>query len=115
MGFLYESSFLVFLIITVIGGGGAAYMAGRSGAKGWQPVWLLVVYMMIFGAGLRFLHFALYQETLTSGLYYVSQTAVVICFALLGYRITRVNQMTTKYPWLYEKTNPFSWRDKTKI
>ena len=113
MGFLYESSFLVFLIITVIGGGGAAFMAGRSAAKGWQPVWLLVVYMMIFGAGLRFLHFALYQETLTSGLYYLTQTAVVVVFALVGYRTTRVNQMTEKYPWLYEKTNLFGWRDKT--
>ncbi len=113
MGFLYENSFLVFLIITVIGGGGAAYMAGRSAAKGWQPVWLLVVYMMILGAGLRFLHFALYQETLTSGLYYITQTTVVVCFALLGYRMTRVNQMTEKYPWLYVKSGPFNWRDKT--
>ena len=113
MGFLYENSFLVFLIITVIGGGGAAFMAGRSATNSWQPVWLLVVYMMILGAGLRFLHFALYQETLTSGLYYMTQTAVVVCFALLGYRMTRVKQMTEKYPWLYQKTGPFGWRDKT--
>ena len=113
MSLLAEHSFWVFLILTVIGGGGAAFMAGRSNALGWQPIWQLVIYMMIFGAGLRFLHFALFEETLTSLYYYVVQTAVVIAFALLGYQLTRVNQMTQKYPWLYEKTSPFGWRDKT--
>jgi hypothetical protein len=101
------------LILTVVGGGGAAFMAGRATALGWQPVWQLVVYMMIFGAGLRFLHFALFQETLTSGYYYVVQTVVIVAFALLGYQMTRVNQMTEKYPWLYVKNGPFAWRDKT--
>ena len=113
MGFLYENSFLVFLMLTVIGGGGAAFMAGRSSALGWQPIWKLVVYMLILGVGLRFLHFALFKETLTSGLYYISQTAIVVGFALFGFQLTRVNQMTQKYPWLYEKSGPFSWRDKT--
>ncbi len=113
MSLLAESSFSVFFILTVIGGGGASFMAGRANALGWQPVWQLVVYMLIFGAELRFLHFALFEETLTSAYYYIVQTAVVICFALLGYRMTRVNQMSQKYPWLYEKTSPLSWRDKT--
>lgn len=113
MSLLAEHSFWVFVILTVIGGGGAAFMAGRSTALGWQPIWQLVVYMLIFGAGLRFLHFALFQETLTSGYYYVVQTAVVVAFSLIGYQMTRVNQMTEKYPWLYEKTSLFGWRDKT--
>jgi hypothetical protein len=113
MSLLAENSFFVFLILTVVGGGGAAFMAGRATALGWQPVWQLVVYMMIFGAGLRFLHFALFQETLTSGYYYVVQTVVIVAFALLGYQMTRVNQMTEKYPWLYVKNGPFAWRDKT--
>lgn len=112
MSLFAEHSFGVFFLLTVIIGGGAAFMAGRSSAQGWKPVWLLVVYMMIFGAGLRFLHFALFQDTLTSGLYYAIQTAIIIAFALLGYRMTRVNQMTQKYPWLYEKTNMLSWREK---
>ena len=111
MSLLYENNFWVFLILTVIGGGGAAFMAGRSSAQGWKPVWMLIVYMLILGAGLRFLHYALFHGTLTSGLYYVAQTAIVVAFALLGYRITRVNQMTEKYPWLYEKTGPLGWRE----
>ena len=113
MALLAEKSFLVFLILTVVGGGGAAFMAGRATALGWQPVWQLVIYMMIFGVGLRFLHFALFQETLGSAYYYIVQTAVIIALALLGFQMTRVNQMTEKYPWLYVKNGPFAWRDKT--
>ena len=36
----------------------------------------------------------------------------IIAAALLGYRTKRVSQMTTQYPWLYERTGLLSWRDK---
>ncbi len=107
-----EGNFWVFFILSVIGGGGASFMGGRSLALGWKPVWMLVLYMMIFGAGLRFLHFALFGETLTSFYYYAVQTLVILAFALLGYRMTRTSQMTTQYPWAYERTGPLSWRQK---
>jgi len=38
---------------------------------------------------------------------------VLIAFALLGYRIRRVNQMVTLYAWLFERAGPFAWRDRT--
>jgi hypothetical protein len=110
--FLIEGNSWVFLILTVIMGGGAAFMAGRSLAIGWKPIRMLIIYMMVFGAGLRFIHFALYQETLTSLLYYITQTLVIIGFALLGYRMTRTQQMTQQYPWMYEKIGPLTWRQK---
>ncbi len=110
--FLIEQSTWTFIILTVILGGGAAYLGGRSLALGWRPVGLMVAYMLIFGAGIRFLHFALFQAQLTSPLYYVSHTAVIMAFAFLGYRMTRTLQMTQKYPWLYEKTGALSWRQK---
>lgn len=77
MSLIYENSFWVFFVLTVVAGGGAAYMGGRSLALGWKPIWLLIVYMMIFGAGLRFIHFALFQETLSSVQYYVVQTLIL--------------------------------------
>ena len=110
--FLVEQNTWVFLVLTVILGGGAAYLGGRSLALGWKPVSLLVIYMLVFGAGIRFLHFALFQAQLSSLLYYVSHTAVIMAFALVGYRITRTQQMTQKYPWLYEKAGALSWRQK---
>lgn len=112
MSFFVEQNPWIFLILTVCLGGGAAYLGGRSLALGWKPMSLMFVYMLIFGAGIRFLHFALFQSQLTSLQYYVSHTAVLMAFAFLGYRITRTQQMTQKYPWLYEKAGPLSWRQK---
>ena len=112
MSFFVEQNPWIFLILTVILGGGAAFQAGRSLAQGWKSPWLLAVYMLIFGVGVRFLHFALFQSQLTSLHYYLSHTLVVMAFAFLGYRITMARQMTEKYPWLYERTSLLSWRQK---
>jgi hypothetical protein len=113
MGFIAEHSIWIFLVLTIIAGGGAAFMGGKSLALGWKPIWMLVVYMLIFGAGLRFIHFALFEDTLTSAYYYVIQTLFIIGFALLGYHYTRTSQMTQQYPWLFERTGPLSWRQKS--
>ena len=112
MDLITEGRPLIFLVLTVIMGGGAAFMAGRSLAGGWKPIWLLVCYMIPFAAGLRFLHFALFQQQLTSLFHLILTFAILAGFALLGYRTTRVNQMTDQYPWLYEKVSPFGWRNK---
>ena len=112
LAFLVEQNTWVFLFLTVILGGGAAFMAGRSLAGGWKPIWLLMAYMIPFTGGLRFLHYALFQAQLTSLLYFITHGVILVGLAVLGYRITRVNQMTEKYPWLYEKVSPFGWRDK---
>ncbi len=112
LSFFVEQSTWIFLILTVILAGGAALQAGRSLAQGWKSPWLLAIYMLIFGVGVRFLHFALFQSQLTSLQYYISHTLVVMAFAFVGYRITMAQQMTEKYPWLYERTSLLSWRQK---
>ena len=112
MDLITEGKPLVFLILTLVLGGGAAFMAGRSLAGGWKPIWLLMAYMVPFTAGLRFLHFALFQQQLTSLFQFVLTGVILAGIALVGYRITRVNQMTDQYPWLYEKVGPFGWRNK---
>jgi hypothetical protein len=113
MPLFVEQNVWIFLLLTVVLGGGAAFMAGRSMASGWKPVGLLLVYMVPFIAGVRFLHFALFQAQLTSFHYFVSHGVILVAFALLGYRMTRVSQMTSQYPWLYERSGPLSWRSKT--
>jgi hypothetical protein len=100
------------MFLTVIMGGGVALLAGRSLAKGWRPLWKLFLYMLPFTAALRFLHFALFGAELTSVQYFLSHGLVVTAFAFLGYRMQRTSQMTSQYPWLYERTSPFSWSDK---
>jgi len=101
-----------FWVFTVIMGGGAAYMAGQALAQGWKSILLLVFYMLLFTAGLRFLDYALFESELLSFKYYLSHGLIVMAIALLGYRLKRVSQMVTQYPWLYERSSPLGWRNK---
>jgi hypothetical protein len=112
MSLFLEGSLGVFLLLTVILGGGAAYLAGRSLAKDWRPLSSLILFMIPLGAGVRFLHFALFQHQLLSLTHYISHTLILMAFAVLGYRLKRVNQMITQYPWLYERSGALSWRQK---
>jgi FtsH-binding integral membrane protein len=102
----------VFLLITIIIGGGAAFMAGRSMARGWQPLAQLILFMVPLTAGVRFLHFALYQEELFSLSHFLISAVFLIACGVLGYRLKRADQMVTQYPWLYERSGPLSWRSK---
>ncbi len=112
MSFFVEQNPWIFLILTVILGGGAAFMAGRNLAQSWKSPWLLFVYMLIFTCGVRFLHFALFQNELTSLQYYISHGLVIQALAFLGFRLTMVKQMVEKYPFAYERTNLLGWRAK---
>ncbi len=112
MSFFVEQNPFIFLILTVLLGGGAAYMAGRSVAQGWKSPWLLFVYMLIFTCGVRFLHFALFQSELTSLQYYVSHGLIIQALAFFGFRSTMARQMAEKYPFAYERTSLVTWRAK---
>ena len=105
----------VFLVLTVVLGGGAAWMAGRGLALKWRPVWQLVIYMALLAAAVRFLHYALFGEVLLSLQHYLVAYAVILGMALLGFRMTRVRQMVTQYYWLYERAGPFAWRRKASV
>ena len=112
-GVLYEEpSFWLFALVTCVMGGWAAWMTGRAVAKTWGTVAQCVVYLMILGLAVRFIHFALFHGTLLSVHYYIVDTVVVGVIGLAGYRYTRVRQMTTQYRWLYERTGAFSWRER---
>jgi hypothetical protein len=112
MRFFIEDSPWIFLLMTIMLGGGAAFLAGRALASGWRPVWLLMLYMIPFTFGMRFLHFALFEATLSSMHYFLTDALIFVGCALLGYRTTQVSQMTSQYPWLYERSGPLSWRNK---
>ena len=112
MSLFTEGSFGVFLLLTVILGGGAAFLAGRSLAKDWRSLTSLLVFMLPLGAGVRFLHFALFQHPLFSFSHFITTTLILMAFAILGYRLKRVSQMITQYPWLYERSGLLTWRQK---
>jgi Domain of unknown function (DUF6867) len=110
---LYSTeSWLQILFVTGILGGGAAALAGRAIASTWRPYWYVIVYMLLLGAAVRFLHFALFQGDILAVTSYVTDAVYLVVVGSLSYRITRTNQMAGQYPWLYERTGPFSWRER---
>ena len=114
MGVIWENSLGVFIVMTCIIGGGAAMMTGRAMAITWRPLYVLIWYMVLLTCAVRFLHFALFEGTLLSFHFWLIDLVVLLISGLVGFRITRTNQMVTQYSWLYEKTGPFSWKEKTR-
>ena len=100
-GVLYEEDYVgLFLLVTVILGGGAAWLAGRAIAQTWRPWWNVLLYMLLLGAAVRFIHFALFDGTLLSLRFYAIDTLVAILFGLVGFRVTRSHQMARQYGFL---------------
>jgi hypothetical protein len=113
-GILYEeASIWQFFFVTCLLGGWAAWMTGRASAQTWRPVSSLVVFLLLLGIGVRFIHHALFDGTMFTAQYYVVDTIVLVIIGLLGYRYTRTNQMVTQYHWLYERASMLSWRAKS--
>jgi len=123
MGVIYEKSIWAFLFVTVIAGGGAAFMIGRAAAKGWNPFWQAAVQVLGLAAAVRFLHWGLFagatfeswrqaQGSLFSLHYYLVDATVLLLFAALGFRRQRTLQMLRQYGWLTVQTSPLSWRSR---
>jgi hypothetical protein len=105
-----ESSFGVFLLVTVVLGGGAATLAGRAIALTWRPWWQIVGYMLILGGAVRFFHFALFGGTLLSIHYYLVEVAICMALGCIGFRSARAAQMVRQYRWLNAPNGPLRWR-----
>ena len=110
--FFVEQNTWIFIILTCMLGGGAAFAAGRSLALSWRPYRLLFIYMLIFTCGIRFLHVALFESALTSLQYYISHGLVIQLCAFPGYRMTMARQMAEKYRFAFVRTRRHSRRGK---
>jgi hypothetical protein len=110
--FYEENSFGVFVLVSIILGGGAAFLAGRAVAATWRPLWQIIFYSLILGSAARFIHFALFDGTLLSLHYYAVDSAICLVSGLLGFRIARAAQMVTQYSWINAPHGPLGWRRK---
>ena len=113
MSWLSDDGPVVFLVLTVILGGGAAFLSGRGLARGWKPFWRVFFYMALLAAAVRFFHYALFDGDLLSLYYYLVTYAILVAAGCLGFRVMRTMQMVTQYRWLYVRTGPFTWRDRS--
>jgi hypothetical protein len=114
MDALYETETLLqVVLVTGVIGGGAAFLAGRAIAQTWRPFWNVLLYMAMLGAGVRFVHFALFEATLLSPASYAVDTLYLVAVGALAWRMTRAAQMATQYYWLYERAGPLTWRARS--
>ena len=109
---LFEAGILVFVFVTLLLVGFAAFMSGQALANTWRPVWQTIPYSLGLGALDRFLTWALFKGPLFALLPYVFDTAILFAVCLVAYRLTQARKMVTQYPWIYERTGPFGWREK---
>ncbi len=112
MAFFWENGLISFVMLTVVIGGGAAFMSGRAVAGQWKGVKLLMFYCLLLAFAIRFLHFALFDSILLSGKLLVIDLLVMLIMGFLAFRLTRVGQMVKQYPWLYQRAGLFWWREK---
>jgi len=102
----------VFVVLTLIIGGSAAFLSGRGLARGWRPLWRLFFYMALLAGAVRFFDYALFDGKLLSPYYYAATYLVLLAAGLLGFRSMRTTQMVTQYHWLYERTSPLTWKER---
>ncbi len=102
----------VIRLIVLLIGFWTAWRAGRAAAEGWSDYPIVIVYSLLLGVMMRFLHYALFQGPFISPFYYVIDVVLLLIFASIGFRMKRTNQMVNNYYWLYERTSAFSWKKK---
>jgi hypothetical protein len=105
-----DNGLFVFVLLTVLGAA-AAMASGRALAKTWSPAWLLIPYMAVLSIAVRFLHFSLFQEELSSLHYYLVTFVVMLAASWVSYKSMRATQMATQYSWSYEKAG-LNWRPR---
>lgn len=105
-----EGSIWVFVLVTVLLGGGAAWRVGRTVARAWRSMLVLPFYILMLGAAVRFIHYALFNGTLLSGWFFFVDYVVLLAVAMLGFRVTRAGQMSRQYRWAFDRAGPLGWK-----
>ena len=90
---------LIFLIVTVVLGGLAAFVTGRTVAQTWRPFWAIPLYMVLLAAAVRFIHSAVFSGTLLSLKSYLVDLVVLLVIATIGHLHSRRRQMAVQYAW----------------
>jgi hypothetical protein len=89
-----------FLLVTVVLGGLAAWITGRTIAETWRPFWHIPAYMLLLSASVRFIHFAVVHEKLLSIRSFLLDLVVLAMLSALSYALARRRQMAIQYGWL---------------
>jgi hypothetical protein len=110
-----ELSLGTFFLVSVLLGGGAAWLAGRAIAATWRPWWHVAAYMVLLTWAVRFLHYALFDGKFLTLHYYLVDYAVCLGAGLIGFRLMRVRQMVNRYGWINERAGLLRWRARDTV
>ena len=107
----------IFAGVTLVLMGGAAFLTGQAVASTWRPRWQAVLYCMLLAFAGRFLSLSLfYGDPFFQPLAWLYGAAVdsipLVGIGQFAYAVTRASWMTQQYPWLYERSGLFSYREK---
>ena len=112
MDLLIGDSWKVFIGLTLILFGGAAFLMGQALAETLRPIWQVFLYGGLLGVADRLIGFLLFGRSLLSVPGYLFDAAILIGLTLVAYRLTRVQRMVSQYPWVYERAGLFAWRER---
>jgi hypothetical protein len=99
-----------FLLVSLVLGGGAAWLTGKAVARAWGPLFHLALYCVLLAAAVRFCHFALFGDELFAPVTSVAEVLFLAAVAALGFRSVRKRQMSVQYGWMFVPAGPLSWR-----
>ncbi|MBK8158263.1 MAG: hypothetical protein IPK59_05590 [Rhodospirillaceae bacterium] len=102
----------VFLFLTVCIFGGTAFLMGQAIGETWRPMWQNVPYGILLVIANRYFAAVLFKQPAFDVLEILLDTIVIIGIALVAYRLTQARKMVAQYPWIYERTGVFTWREK---
>ena len=128
MEWILGTSLSVFIGVTVVIGGGAAFMMGQAIAQAWHPWWQNVVYGALLGLASQFLSYSLFDGAFVVASFvsseappfgtafagYLMNVVVIVAVALFAYRVTLVRKLASQYPCLYERVGLFGWRARAE-
>ncbi len=109
---LLGTSLGVFIGLTGIGFGFAAFLTGQAVASKWLPALTLLPAALGLALGARFLTFAVFEGALLSLTGTIIQFLYLWAIAFVAWRVTLAYKMVHQYPWLYERAGLFGWRAK---
>ena len=104
----------IFVLVTLVVMGLTAGMVGQALAGTWRPMWQIVPYGLMLGCVDRFFTWSLFGGDLVLLSGYLIDTLVILVIALIAFRLTQAYKMVTQYPWIYERSGLFGWREKSQ-
>jgi len=113
MNDLLGTSLGLFVLVTILMFGGAAWQTGQALAQTWRPFWHMIVYGLMLAAADRLMLVLLFGGQLFAALPFLVAAIVVIGLGSFAYRLTQARKMVGQYPWVYERSGLLGWRERS--